>query len=228
MKEAHLTPGGWEVCLSLFSPEDAAKIKRYRFEKDRRLALGSQLLQRAVIAWTFGVDYEGIVISRTEKGKPFFNYKHLKEGPKAREGGREGGMPPPFPNWNYNVSHHGDFVGIASEPVCLVGLDIMNAKEKPRGGGGGGGDAAGGAAGGGGMVREKSANDFFKSFHRQLSANEWGSIYQAPDEEGKLERFYRQWALKVEGREGGKKGREGGVNEWGSIYQAPDEERKII
>lgn len=46
-------------------PEDAAKVRRYRFEKDRRLALGSQLLQRAVIAWTFGVPYQDILIART-------------------------------------------------------------------------------------------------------------------------------------------------------------------
>jgi hypothetical protein len=46
-------------------PEDAAKVRKYRFEKDRRLALGSQLLQRAVIAWTFGVPYRDILIART-------------------------------------------------------------------------------------------------------------------------------------------------------------------
>lgn len=46
-------------------PEDAARVKRYRFEKDRRLSLGSQLLQRAVIAWTFGVPYRDILIART-------------------------------------------------------------------------------------------------------------------------------------------------------------------
>lgn len=55
MKDCVLTPATWEVVLSLVSPEDAAKITRYRFDKDRRLSLGSQLLQRAVIAWTFGV-----------------------------------------------------------------------------------------------------------------------------------------------------------------------------
>lgn len=102
-------------------------------------------------------------IWHAEKGKPFYS------------------IPPSvitsLPNWNYNVSHHGDFVGIASEPVCLVGLDIMNAKEKPKG-------------------NKANANDFFKSFHRQLSANEWGSIYQAPHDDGRLERFYKQWALK--------------------------------
>ena len=116
MKDCVLTPATWEVVLSLVSPEDAAKITRYRFDKDRRLSLGSQLLQRAVIAWTFGVPYPTIAITRTEKGKPFYK-------PSA-----EALLRTPFPNWNYNVSHHGDFVGIASEPVCLVGLDIMNAK----------------------------------------------------------------------------------------------------
>jgi 4'-phosphopantetheinyl transferase len=181
MKEAYMTPATWKLCYSLFRAEDAAKIQRFRFEKDRRLSLGSQLLQRAVIAWTFGVSYSEIVISRTEKGKPFFKYTPTHPGELPGEGEA---AQVPFPNWNYNVSHHGDFVGIASEPVCLVGLDIMNAKEKPRGGG-----------------RERGAHDFFKSFHRQLSATEWGSIYEAPSEETKLERFYRQWALKV-GRRG--------------------------
>jgi hypothetical protein len=93
--------------------------------------------------------------TKTEKGKPFFH------------------VPPhvdtPFPNWNYNVSHHGDFVGIASEPVCLVGLDIMNAKERPR---------------------RNSANDFFRSFHRQLSGAEWGAIYQVG---GWVERERPDW-----------------------------------
>lgn len=26
-----------------------------------------------------------------------------------------------LPSWNYNVSHHGDYVAIASEPHLLVG-----------------------------------------------------------------------------------------------------------
>ena len=31
-----------------------------------------------------------------------------------------------FPGFNYSVSHGGNFVGIASEPVLLVGLDIIS------------------------------------------------------------------------------------------------------
>jgi 4'-phosphopantetheinyl transferase len=31
-----------------------------------------------------------------------------------------------FPNFNYSVSHHGDIVGIACEPICLVGFDIVS------------------------------------------------------------------------------------------------------
>lgn len=29
-------------------------------------------------------------------------------------------MPSHLENWNFNVSHHGQYVAIASEPVCLV------------------------------------------------------------------------------------------------------------
>jgi 4'-phosphopantetheinyl transferase len=100
----------------------------------------------------------------TDKGKPFYEVP-----PEAVEQTR-------FENWNYNVSHHGDYVGIASEPTCLVGLDIMNAREKPRSRG--------------------TPDEFLRVFERQLSATEWGSIYDAPDEDTRLERFYKQWALK--------------------------------
>lgn len=31
-----------------------------------------------------------------------------------------------YPNFNFNVSHSGNFVGITSEPVFLVGLDIVS------------------------------------------------------------------------------------------------------
>jgi hypothetical protein len=95
MKDEAMTPATWEVVLSVLKvccvcvpissqsihtkhlqmhqpkqtpqPEDAAKVKRYRFDKDKRLALGSQLLQRAVVAWTFGVPYRDILIARTGK-----------------------------------------------------------------------------------------------------------------------------------------------------------------
>ena len=48
-------------------PEEAKSVTRYRFEKDKRLALGSRLLQRAVIHWTFGVQYDKVIIQRTGK-----------------------------------------------------------------------------------------------------------------------------------------------------------------
>lgn len=41
-----------------------------------------------------------------EKGKPFFTLPD-----NVRQG---------FENWNFNVSHHGEFVAIASEPTLLV------------------------------------------------------------------------------------------------------------
>ena len=35
------------------------------------------------------------------------------------------------PGFNYNVSHHGGVVALASEPIALVGLDIMHLGHRP-------------------------------------------------------------------------------------------------
>lgn len=32
----------------------------------------------------------------------------------------DGSVSPLLKNWNFNVSHHGNYVAIASEPACLV------------------------------------------------------------------------------------------------------------
>ena len=49
-----------------------------------------------------------IVLGRTAKGKPYL----VSPNPKALE----------YPNFNFNVSHHGKYVVIASEPLRLVQL----------------------------------------------------------------------------------------------------------
>lgn len=59
--------------IGLVQPEEVARIKRYKFDKDRRLALGSCLLQRAVIHWTFGIPYDEICIQRTGACSPLLN-----------------------------------------------------------------------------------------------------------------------------------------------------------
>ena len=69
----------------------------------------------------FGIPWDQIEIGRTKEGKPY-----LANGasPAARDGRPvgstvAGGRAPP--NFNYNVTHHGALVAIASDPTCLIG-----------------------------------------------------------------------------------------------------------
>lgn len=74
-----------------------------------------------------------------------------------------------FPNFNFNASHHGDYVGIASEPVSLVGLDIV-CYSKPE---------------------KESVEDFIHHFRPYFSSFEWKCILGAGNGESLLIEFYR-------------------------------------
>ncbi|KNA22646.1 hypothetical protein SOVF_032540 isoform C [Spinacia oleracea] len=83
-------------------------------------------------------------------------------------------MRPEFPNFNFSVSHHGDLVAIASEPFCLVGLDIVShalpVKETPQ--------------------------QFISSFSSHFSSIEWDKIINAGTHYDILQELYRYWSLK--------------------------------
>ncbi|KAK3136060.1 hypothetical protein QOZ80_5BG0427490 [Eleusine coracana subsp. coracana] len=99
-------------------------------------------------------------IRRTDEGKPYL-YNN-----------QDGA----FPNFNFSTSHQGDYVGIASEPLCLVGLDIVSVS-KPQG---------------------ETVAEFIHHFSSYLTDHEWSCIVRAgtgsPNE--MLTEFYRYWCLK--------------------------------
>lgn len=74
-----------------------------------------------------------------------------------------------FPNFNFNVSHHGDYVAIASEPVCLVGLDIVSYT----------------------IPINETADKFIQSFSSYFSSLEWDNIFNAGSSDEMLRIFYR-------------------------------------
>ena len=63
---------------------------------------------RKVIAESLSIPYKEIKLSRTEKGKPFLE-NHAQH----------------FPNFNFNVSHQGEYAVLAAESEYQIGVDVM-------------------------------------------------------------------------------------------------------
>ena len=162
----HPSADEWQLALSLLPPEDAERVERFKFEKDKKLAMGSRLLQRAAISSLFGIQWRDVQIGRTKEGKPYLANAPLPEAVAA------------LPNFNFNVTHHGGIVAIATEPAALVGLDVMDALERP-----------GGSSG-------RSAEEFFRSFTDNFTAHEWSTIRAPGDDNGCFAQFYRHWSMK--------------------------------
>ncbi|XP_071707801.1 uncharacterized protein [Rutidosis leptorrhynchoides] len=126
---------------------------------DRKRALVSRLLQYAVAHQIIGIPFDQIVINRTPQGKPYLksNDNNVK-----------------FPNFNFNVSHHGDYVAIASEPICLVGLDIVSCF----------------------IPGKETVSEFIHNFVSYFSSLEWEMIVNAGSDDDVLDVFFRYWCLK--------------------------------
>ena len=103
------TPAQWELLVAVLTEEERTKTMRFKFRDDQKRALVSRLLQRAACHEVYGVAHAAAVIQRTKGGKPY-----LAERPAAL---------PDAPNWNFNVSHEGEYVVLAAEPLLLCGVD---------------------------------------------------------------------------------------------------------
>ncbi|KAL2633491.1 hypothetical protein R1flu_004970 [Riccia fluitans] len=146
--------------LDLLPASDRPQVLRYFKFEDRKKALVSRLLQRKLIRSRFNIDYHDVNIERTIEGKPY-----LANSIDGSE----------FPSFNFNVSHHGKFVVLASEPLCIVGVDVMNHE----------------------MVRKEEPATFFKAFQNCFTKLEWDMLWSAGPAPGPLyEQFYRLWCLK--------------------------------
>ncbi|XVE81150.1 hypothetical protein DITRI_Ditri15bG0039600 [Diplodiscus trichospermus] len=151
--------GDFSFALSLLPQHHHSSITRFVKMDDRKRALISLLLQYALVHEVVGVQYQDIVIKRTPEGKPF-----LEGGCVCFD----------HPNFNFNVSHHGDYVAIASEPLCLVGVDIVYH-----------------------MIPEKeTVLEYIQNFSSYFSSLEWKQIITAGSDDEVLAEFYRHWSLK--------------------------------
>ncbi|KAM3935312.1 L-aminoadipate-semialdehyde dehydrogenase-phosphopantetheinyl transferase [Leptodactylus fuscus] len=154
------TPGreDWLLCARCVQPEEKQRIAQFIFTRDAKAAMAGRLLIRKLISEKLQIPWDKIQLDRTAKGKPFL----------------VSGTPPQLPNFNFNVSHQGDYAVLAAEPELQVGVDIMKT-DRPGSG---------------------STEEFFRIMHRQFTEREWHSIKSLGSDWARLDMFYRHWALK--------------------------------
>jgi len=91
-------------------------VMQFVRDEDRKRALLSRLLIRHCCRDVLGVE---CVIARTEGRKPY-----AKDAPDSRRAR----------NFNFNVSHEGDYVILAAEATALCGADVCSADHMARDG----------------------------------------------------------------------------------------------
>lgn len=145
--------------ISLLPQHSHSSITRFVKLEDQKRTLVSRLLQFTLVHEVLQIPLGEIVIKRTLEGKPFLEYKKSKLA---------------FPNFNFNVSHHGDYVAIASEPICLVGVDIVSFFTPEK----------------------ETVLEFIQNFSTYFSSLEWDNIVKAGSNDKILLEFHRYWCVK--------------------------------
>ncbi|KAF3327230.1 L-aminoadipate-semialdehyde dehydrogenase-phosphopantetheinyl transferase-like isoform X1 [Carex littledalei] len=148
----------FQSLLSLLPPQQQPQVTRFVKLEDRKRALVSRLLQYSLVTDVLGIPFDKISILHTTEGKPY-----LKNKEKLL-----------YPNFNYSVSHHGDYVGVACEPICLVGFDIVSIT-KPQ---------------------METTLQYLNNFMPYFTPFEWDNIVHAGPSNNTLTEFYRYWCLK--------------------------------
>jgi len=147
----------------LVSPEEKTKIEKLRIKEDRKRSLLSLLMQKEMIRHVFKCSEDDFEIKRTLENKPFVvvGEKYVSDSLKS---------------WNYNVSHHGQFVAIASLSNRLIGVDIVEiSTHNPR---------------------YNSASNYVSMFESQLTSKELTNILSSSTDIAIYRQFAIYWSLK--------------------------------
>lgn len=155
-KEWNPSKTDFAYAISCVQLEEKERLARYVFRKDIRASLIGRLMMRKFVHEYAHVPYNDIILTRDANSKPI-----LGNG---------------FSNFNFNVSHQGDYTVMAAETRNVtLGVDVM--KLEYTGG--------------------KPLGEFFRIMNRNFSASEWEEIkHFAPDESEQIGMFCRHWALK--------------------------------
>lgn len=135
----------WKLLLSLLTQEEKAKVLRFHQQNDRHHSLLSIQMQRALVRKYLDiVDDKSYEIRRSAESKPFARLCSGNDdwGSGNGSGSGSGSVSRssssscsngaknyrPFGKWNYNVSHHGRYVAIASHSHLAIGIDLMTLR----------------------------------------------------------------------------------------------------
>lgn len=148
----------WNFCMEALGPTERQNVLKFRQVNDRKLALLSIFLQKCLISTHIGPDVR-FQIERTRENKPFAVVNDLEIG-----------------TWNYNASHHGKYVGIASDPDHLIGVDVVDLDTR--------------------SPVSRTSEAFIKNFSANLGPNEMRRIFVETDEVTRYSLFFVLWGLK--------------------------------
>jgi 4'-phosphopantetheinyl transferase len=154
-----LQPSEFVTLVDCLLPHEREKIMKYRLDQDRKRSLFSTLLQRKTIRDKLLCDDDDFEIRRTTEAKPFPVSKNREVG-----------------NWNYNVSHHGPYVGIVSHEDYITGADIVQLTARKS--------------------WMKGAISYIEMFHAQFTPGESRAAKSCATDTERYKHFFVNWSLK--------------------------------
>ena len=158
----------WTRAAQCVQPEEKERIGKFMFKEDAKLAIVGRLLLRKAASAMLAVPSSTLELGRSKRNKPYVAKPVSSSSPAAAAASSK--------DVHVNVTHHGNFVLLASDPRYLCGVDVMQVDDLP------------------GYV--PSVDDFLKDFTRQFASGEWETIMAQSTGPRRLEQFYRLWALK--------------------------------
>ncbi|XP_027490231.1 L-aminoadipate-semialdehyde dehydrogenase-phosphopantetheinyl transferase isoform X5 [Corapipo altera] len=150
----------WLLAAQLVQPEEKDRIGQFVFARDAKAALAGRLLMRKLIAEKMCIPWNEVHLQRTSKGKPFLANTIVSINS----------------NYNFNISHQGDYAVLAAEPELQVGIDIMKTN----------------------LPGSSSVPNFFHIMKRQFTETEWDVIKSMSNEWMQLDMFYRHWETRFD------------------------------
>jgi len=135
-----------EFLVNLLEPAERETVLRFFQASDRKLAIVGRLLARKACSEACGIPFDELQIKRTKGKKPFL-----------------ANATPELPCFNFNISHEGGMVVLASEPSCVVGVDVCAVDQFGRRRDG----------------SQQTLDEWMSLFDAQLTPHEWSEV-QAP------------------------------------------------